>query len=112
MLNELFTTPCSPVFAGITVGFIGFIKPTQQILKQIGKGTGDNLTVRIEMECRHQVTNVAKVHSLNQCSKCKGVYYGYSYGYLHVVGMLTGMTTTIINGARGIGINAGHRTST
>ena len=23
---------------------------------------------------------VAKVHSLNQCSKCKGVYYGYSYG--------------------------------
>ena len=25
--------------------------------------------------------------------------------------MLTGMTTTIINGACGIGINAGHRTS-
>ena len=23
--------------------------------------------------------------------------------------MLTGMTTTIVNGARGIGINAGHR---
>ena len=51
------------------------------------------------------------MHSLNQCSKCKGVYYGYSYDYLHVVGMLTGMTTTIINGARGIGINAGHRTN-
>ena len=23
---------------------------------------------------------VAKVHSLNQCSKCKRVNYGYSYG--------------------------------
>ena len=57
MFNELFTTPCSPVFAGITVGFIGFIKPTQQILKPIGKGTGDNLTVRIDMECRHQIGN-------------------------------------------------------
>ena len=54
---------------------------------------------------------VAGVHSLNQCSKCKRVYYEYSYGKLHVVGMLTGMTTTIINCARGIGINAGHRTS-
>ena len=32
-------------------------------------------------------------------------------GQLHVVGMLKGMTTTIINGACGIGINAGHRTS-
>ena len=52
------------------------------------------------------------MHSLNQCSKGRRVNYGYSYGYLHVVGMLTGMTTTIINGARGIGINAGHRTST
>ena len=30
---------------------------------------------------------------------------------IHVVGMLTGMTITIINGARGIGINAGHRSS-
>ena len=56
-------------------------------------------------------SSVAKVHSLNQCSKCKRVNYGYSYGYLHVVGMLTGMTTTIVNGARGIGINAGHRTN-
>ena len=54
---------------------------------------------------------MAKVHSLNQCSKGKRVYYGYSYGLLHVVGMLTGMTTTIINGACGIGINAGHGTS-
>ena len=27
-----------------------------------------------------------------------------------MVGMLTGMTTTIINGACGIGINAGHGT--
>ena len=54
---------------------------------------------------------VAKVHSLNQCSKCKRVNYGYSYGSLHVVGMLTGMTATIINSACGIGINAGHRTS-
>ena len=53
---------------------------------------------------------MVKVHSLNQYSKDKGVYYGYSYGKLHVVGMLTGMTTTIINGACGIGINAGHRT--
>ena len=57
MFNELFTTPCSPVFAGIAIGFIGFIKPTQQILKPIGKGTGDNLTVRIEMKCRHQISN-------------------------------------------------------
>ena len=24
--------------------------------------------------------SVAKVHSLNQCSKCKRVNYGYSYG--------------------------------
>ena len=54
---------------------------------------------------------VVKVHSLNQYSKGKGVYYGYGYGKLHVVGMLTGMTTTIINGACGIGINAGHRTN-
>ena len=54
---------------------------------------------------------MAKVHSLNQCSKCKSVNYGYSYGLLHVVGMLTGMTTPIVNGARGIGINVGHRTS-
>ena len=53
MFNELFTTPCSPIFAGITVGFNGFIKPTQHILKPIGKEIGDNLTVRIEMECRH-----------------------------------------------------------
>ena len=51
------------------------------------------------------------MHSLNQCSKCKGVYYGYSYGLLHVVGMLTGMISTIVNGVRGIGINAGHRTN-
>ena len=29
-----------------------------------------------------------------------------------MVGKLTGMTTTIINGACGIGINAGHRTNT
>ena len=28
-----------------------------------------------------------------------------------MVGMLVGMTTKIINGACGIGINAGHRTS-
>ena len=28
-----------------------------------------------------------------------------------MVGMLTGMTTTIVNGARGIGINAGHGTN-
>ena len=28
-----------------------------------------------------------------------------------MVGILTGMTTTIINGACGIGINAGHRTT-
>ena len=53
---------------------------------------------------------MVKVHSLNQYSKGKGVYYGYGYGKLHVVGMLTGMTTTIINGACGIGINAGYRT--
>ena len=51
------------------------------------------------------------MHSLNRYSKGKRIYYGYSYGQLHVVGMLTGMTTTIINGACGIGINAGHRTS-
>ena len=57
-----------------------------------------------------QIYIVAEVHSLNQYSKGKRVYYGYSYGQLHVVGMLTGMTTTIINGARGIGLNAGHRT--
>ena len=54
---------------------------------------------------------MAEVHSLNQYSKDKRVYYGYSYGLLHVVGMQTGMTTTIINGACGIGINAGDRTS-
>ena len=54
---------------------------------------------------------MAEVHSLNRYSKGKWGYYGYSYGKLHVVGMLTGMTTTIINGACGIGINAGHRTS-
>ena len=48
---------------------------------------------------------------LNRYSKGKSGYYGYSYGQLHAVGMLVGMTTTIINGACGIGINAGHRTS-
>ena len=53
---------------------------------------------------------MAKVHSLNQYSKGKRVNYGYSYGQLHVVGIPTGMTTTIRNGACGIGINAGHRT--
>ena len=51
------------------------------------------------------------MHSLNQCSKGKRVNYGYSYGQLLVIGILTGMTTTIVNGARGIGINAGHSTS-
>ena len=48
---------------------------------------------------------------LNRYSKGKSGYYGYSYGQLHAVGMLVGMTTTIINGACGIGINAGHRTT-
>ena len=57
MFNVLFTTSCSPGFAGITVGFIGFIKPTQHILKPFSKRIGDNLTVRIDMECRHQVSN-------------------------------------------------------
>ena len=33
---------------------------------------------------------------LNRYSKGETGYYGYSYGYLHVVCMLTGMTTTII----------------
>ena len=51
------------------------------------------------------------MHSLNPYSKGETGYYGYSYGWLHVVGMLTGMTTTIINGPCGIGINAGHGTS-
>ena len=45
---------------------------------------------------------------LNRYSKGNGGYYGYRYGWLHVVGMLVDMTTTIINGACGIGINAGH----
>ena len=58
MFNKLFTAPCSPVFAGITVGFIGLIKPMQQILKPIGKGTGNKLTVSIEMEYRNQVSNI------------------------------------------------------
>ena len=57
MFNELFTTPCSREFADIAIGFIGFIKPMQQILKPIGKGPGDNLTVRIDMKCRDQFSN-------------------------------------------------------
>ena len=51
------------------------------------------------------------MHSLNRYSKGKRIYYGYSYGQLHVVGIPTGMTTAIRNGACGIDINAGHRTS-
>ena len=62
MFNELFTTPCSPVFAGIALGFIDFIKPRQQILKPVGEGIGDNLTVRIDMKCRHQISNTLLYH--------------------------------------------------
>ena len=51
-----------PVFAGIALSPISAIKPTQQILKPIGKGPGDNLTVRIYMECRHQVSNTLLYH--------------------------------------------------
>ena len=57
MFNELFTTSCSPVFAGIAIGFISFIKPRQQILKPIGKETDDKLTLRIDMKCRHHISN-------------------------------------------------------
>ena len=32
----------------------------------------------IGINARHRT--VAEVHSLNQCSKCKRVNYGYSYG--------------------------------
>ena len=48
---------------------------------------------------------------LDRYSKGKDCYYAYSYGYLHAVGMLVGMTITIINGACGIGVNTGHRTT-
>ena len=52
---------------------------------------------------------MAEVHSLNRYSKGKRVYH--ELWLVTCGGMLIGITTAIINGACGIDINAGHRTS-
>ena len=64
--------------------------PLDEVLTRLLASAGPtpiNRTVKIHsMESKittpicFQFQVVAKVHSLNQCSKCKRVYYGYSYG--------------------------------
>ena len=62
MFNELCATPPSPVFAICALEFIRRIKPTKHVLKPTGKGTRNNFTMRIVMECRHQIGDALLYH--------------------------------------------------
>ena len=62
MVDELFTTPRSPIFAICTLDFIWRIKVTKHVLKPTSKGICDNLSMRIDMECGDQVCNALLYH--------------------------------------------------